>query len=180
MNDAIYNDTITIVSYETKQVGQTNVYKLVTDKNQYFDLWQTKRDGMPTKAFEAFCSIGEAGLPMTVDVGYTEKTRQYEKDGEMKTATDKTIISMTKGSISTAELEARMVALENRVAQLESRTVQPTVQSEVPSVPDQPQNEYGIKKIASQFGGTVTSQTPASSPMVEGDAGFTDVSQIPF
>lgn len=172
MNDAILNDTITIVSYETKQVGQTNVYKIVTDKNQYFDLWQTKRDGMPTKAFEAFCTIGqETGLPMTVEVGYKESSRQYEKDGEMKTATDRTIISMTKSVTGNPGLEARLVALEGRVAQLESRTAQPTVQSQTPA---------GVQSIANNFGGTVTSQAPISSPMVEGDAGYTDVSQIPF
>jgi len=176
MNDAIYNDTITITEYEAQNTGK--MYRLKTDTNEWYTLWRDKTDGTQTKAFQQFTELGKAnGLPMTVAVGYKIHVSQKED----KTYENKTIIFMTLASGTPTTSTPSNTGLEQRVAKLETEVAY--LKGKLTS------REVTTEELATEFGGTITSQAPTftsqvnnpnvSSPINPDDTGY-DVSSIPF
>lgn len=145
MNDQLLTITTILDSYSEFDVAGTKKYVLKTHQGE-FDLWMIKRtDGTQTKAYRDFCGLGELGCQ--VEIGYKE-----QQNGQY---TNRVVMFMNKKGGNPvnqidSNLEQRISALESRVTQLESRTVQSTV-------------EPSVQAIASQFGGTVVSQTPVQN-----------------
>lgn len=165
-NQELHTATVIIGSYDQFDVNGKKKFVLKTTDGQY-DLWETNRDGSQSKAYIDFCNLGS--LNVQAQIGYV-----IMQNGQYINNVVRFIKKIGGNAVKKTEestLEQRITSLESRVAQLMSK--QPTVTT--------------VDKLATEFGGTVVSQTPVpeqgstnvSTPVNPDEPGI-DVSKIPF
>jgi hypothetical protein len=160
MEDTMLNKNIVIsaVEQKTTETGKSFI-KITDEKGLKYTIWCIKKDGTEGKAFQYFKTLGFEAVGKTVGIGYKEEQGEYEG----KPVTYRTIVMMggatadsshstpTTSTPSNTGLEQRVAKLETEVAYLKGKLTS---------------REVTTEELATEFGGTITSQAPTFTSQV--------------
>lgn len=162
------NIVISAVEQKTTETGRAFI-KITDEKGLKYTIWCIKKDGTEGKAFQYFKTLGFEAVNKTVGIGYKEELGDYEG----KPVTYRTIVMMgnaTEASQQTSAPKAN-TGLEQRVAKLETQVAY--LKGQLSS------REVTKEELATEFGGTITSQAPTFTSQVPTHREIS-VDEIPF
>lgn len=170
--------TIAEVGLEEKRL------KITDDQGLVYSIWRTKKDGTPTKAFEAFNVFALQASGKQWDIQHDERPNPNNERAKYRTIfTIRPYTGQSAQPTQTTEKSVTGKDLLNMINELKSRVLRLEEQTGVSSYQIDTKTSQNanftasasVEAMAKDLGGEVL-----KSPLQEGDEGYIDVNDIPF